>query len=293
MLPQSQSLRVIYFSSQPAAITNAVAGLLEQAGLKVLLVVTTPGPAARRTEAYKDVVAHHTPGFDVLVTSHMGRLAGMLGSLEPDLIFVTGFPWKLPAEVLSLPRLGSINTHPALLPAYRGPDPLFWQIMNGETRTGLTVHRMDTEFDTGPILAQESMPIGPDDDIDIITERILPLGVSLLPRAIGAVLAGEPGTPQPEEGASYAPLRSEQDRELDWSRAAQQLRNQVRAWGHEGAIGHINGQAWLVRRAHLADAGSGNEAPPGSVVILAPGSTAVQTGDGLLVLEDAVPLAGE
>src|SRR5436309_12852162 len=106
-------LRIVYFSSRPSDLTNLVAGAFQQAGAEILLVVITPGPPARRTEAYKDVVANKLPGVDILVTSHIPRLAPMLRELKPDLIFVTGFPWRLPAELLSIPRLGSINTHPA------------------------------------------------------------------------------------------------------------------------------------------------------------------------------------
>src|SRR4051812_15941473 len=155
-------LRIVYFSSRPSDLTNSVAGSLQEAGAEVLLVVTTPGPSARRTDAYKDVVNNKLPGIDILVTSHMDRLVPMLRELELDLIFVTGFPWRLPTELLALPRLGAINTHPTVLPRYRGPNPLFWMMMNGETEAGMTIHRMDGDFDTGPILAQATMPIDPD-----------------------------------------------------------------------------------------------------------------------------------
>src|SRR6476659_4871052 len=239
-------LRIVYFSSRPSDLTNLVAGALQQAGAEVLLLVTTPGPPARRTEAYKDVVNNKLPGIDILVTSHIDRLAPMLRELKPDLIYVTGFPWRLPADLLALPRLGAINTHPAALPSYRGPSPLFWMLMNGEKEIGLTIHRMDAEFDTGPILAQATMPIDPDWYIEDLFANVGSLAPKVISQAFAAVLAGEPGTPQPTEGASYAPLATEADRRLDWSRPAEQLRNQVRAWGMEGAIGQIDGQDWVV-----------------------------------------------
>ena len=213
----------------------------------------------------------------------------MLRELKPDLIFVTGFPWRLPAELLSLPRLGSINTHPAALPKYRGPNPVFWQIMNGEPEIGLTVHRMEAEFDTGPILAQATMLIDPEWYIEDLGAHLGELGPKVIPRAFAAVIAGEPGTPQPTEGASYAPMTTEADRELDWNRPAAQLRNQVRAWSMEGAIGQINGQPWIVRRARLIEDQERNAHSHrvGSLVELGSKGRAVQTGDGLLLLEDA------
>src|SRR5215210_2406148 len=159
MFGSERGLRLVYFTSLTSDVANMIAGALQQSGVEILLMVTTPGPSSRPTEAYKDVVANKLPGVDVLVTSHIPRLAAMLRELKPDLIFVTGFPWRLPGELLSVPRLGSINTHPAPLPRYRGPNPIFWQILNGEPEIGLTIHRMDTEFDTGPILAQATMPV--------------------------------------------------------------------------------------------------------------------------------------
>jgi methionyl-tRNA formyltransferase len=291
MLGSLPKLRIVYFSSQPSNVTNVVVGALQQAGAEVLLVVATPGPAARRTEAYKDVVANKLPGVDILVTSHIPRLAGMLRELEPDLIFVTGFPWRLPAELISLPRLGSINTHPAALPRYRGPNPLFWQLMNGEPEIGMTVHRMDAEFDTGPILAQASMPIDPEWYIEDVEAHLGEIGIRAVREAFAAVIAGEPGRPQPTEGASYAPLATEVDRDLDWSRPAQQLRNRVRAWSTEGATGRIDGQRWIVRRARvIEDPGGGGSARVGEMVDVGSGRRAVRTADGLLLLEDAEPL---
>jgi methionyl-tRNA formyltransferase len=291
-LPKMPTLRIVYFSSRPSNLTNVIAGALLEAGAEVLLIVTTPGPPARRTEAYKDVVENKLPGVDILVTSHMRRLAPMLREMKLDLIFVTGFPWRLPAELVALPRLGSINTHPAALPKYRGPNPVFWQMMNGESEVGMTIHRMDTEFDTGPILAQATMPIDPDWYIEDLEAALGQLGAVVVPRAFAAVLAGEPGTPQPTEGASYAPLTSEGDRKLDWNRPAAQLRNQVRAWGREGAVGEVDGRQWIVRRARVVE-NRGERATVGSMVDLGTEGQAVQTRDGLLLLEDAEALPKE
>ena len=289
-LPRMPKLRIVYFSSRPSSLTNVAARGLLEAGAELLLIVTTPGPPARPTEAYKDVVENKLPGVDILVTSHIRRLAPMLREMKLDLIFVTGFPWRLPAELVSLPRLGSINTHPAVLPRYRGPNPVFWQMMNGESEVGMTIHRMDTEFDTGSILAQATMPIDPDWYIEDLEMALGQLGAMVVPKAFAAVLAGEPGTPQPAEGASYAPLTTDADRKLDWTRPAVQLRNQVRAWGREGAVGEIDGRQWIVRRARVVERG-GAKAEVGGLVELGLQGRAVQTGDGLLLLEDAEPLA--
>ncbi len=190
------SMRIILFSNQPPPLVNAVVESLGAMGQQVLLVVTTPGTRSRPNENYHRIVASARRDLDVLVTSHMSRLPAILRGLEPDVIFSAGFPWKFPPALLEIPRLGCINAHPALLPKYRGPEPVFWQIMNGEPQIGMTIHRMDAEFDTGPILVQRAMDISEDDDIDSVFSKLLTLGGPLLPEALAAVAAGVPGRAQ-------------------------------------------------------------------------------------------------
>lgn len=280
------SFRIVLFTNLAAEGAAALLGLLTGLGQQVPLVVTTPGPSRRPNTAYRDYPAVLPRGQDVLVTSHIRLLPAMLAPLEPDLIFTAGFPWLLPDALLALPRLGCINAHPALLPRYRGPDPLFWTFANGEREMGLTVHRMDGSFDTGPILAQRSIAISPDDDADSIFPKLAAAGAELLPRVLARVLAGEPGTPQPAEGASYARLITDDDRRLDWRRPAAELRNRVRACASRGALAEVDGRTLLVRRARVVDAVP--SAAPGAVLDDAP--LIVQTGADALLLEDAVPL---
>jgi methionyl-tRNA formyltransferase len=277
-------MRIIYFSNQPAEVVNAVIEGLEALGQHVLLLVTTPGTRARPSIDYQRTVAGMRRDLDILVTTHMSRLAGMLRPLEPDLIFTTGFSWKLPPELLALPRLGSVNAHPSLLPRYRGPNPLYWHFINEETHGGLTMHRMDADFDTGPILVQRAFEIAPDDDIDSFFPKLLEVGGPMIPEMLQAVAAGEPGTPQPIEGASYAPLCTEADRWLDWTRPAAQLRNQVRGWGSQGALASIAGQTYLVARARTV--ASTAAAQPGTILDRTDNTFLLQTGEGALLIVD-------
>jgi methionyl-tRNA formyltransferase len=276
------SMRIIYFSNQSPEVVNTVIEGLETLGQHVLLLVTTPGTRTRPSIEYQRTVASMRRDLDILITTHMSRLAGMLRPLEPDLIFATGFSWKLPPELLALPRLGSVNAHPSLLPRYRGPNPLYWHFINDEAQGGLTIHRMDAEFDTGPILVQRAFEIAPDDDIDTYSSKLLEVGGPMIPEMLQAVAAGEPGTPQPVEGASYAPLCTEADRWLDWTRPAMQLRNQVRGWGSQGALASIDGQTYLVSRARTI--ASSASAPPGTMLDRTDNTFRVQTGDGALLI---------
>src|SRR5262245_13557280 len=103
--PALPRFRIVYFVSIGSQVANALLQLFAALNQEVLLVVTTPGPPTRPMTGYKDIVANIPPGVDVLVTSHIKRLARMLAPLEPDLIFVSGFPWRFPADLLALPRL--------------------------------------------------------------------------------------------------------------------------------------------------------------------------------------------
>jgi methionyl-tRNA formyltransferase len=283
------SMRIIYFSNQSPEVVNAVIEGLEALGQQVLLLVTTPGTRTRPSVEYQRTVANARRDLDILVTTHMNRLAGMLRPLEPDLIFTTGFSWKLPSELLTLPRLGSVNAHPSLLPRYRGPNPLYWHFIYDEAQGGLTMHRMDGEFDTGPILVQRTVEIAPDDDIDSFFPKLLAVGGPMIPEMLQAVAAGVPGTPQPIEGSSYAPLCTETDRWLDWTRPAEQLRNQVRGWGSQGTLANINGQTYLVRRARTIASTSTSQ--PGTILDRTDNTYLIQTGEGALLILDIKKLS--
>src|SRR5256885_8399785 len=96
-------------------------------------------------------------GVSLLFARDKHAVAPLLRGLAPDLVVCDGFDWKLPQEALDVPRLGSINQHPALLPRHRGPIPMAWALREGDGVFGVTWHRMDADFDTGPILAQATI----------------------------------------------------------------------------------------------------------------------------------------
>lgn len=285
-----ESLRIVYFTSQGATVTGLIAGLLRELGHEIPLIVMTPGTARRPSLAYQDVTAHPPLPATLLITSKMKQLPALLAGLAPDLILVTSFPRLLPPEVLAIPRLGGVNGHPAPLPAYRGPDPIFWQFYHGEPRIGLTMHRMAGEFDTGPILAQGAAPIGPDDTPDDIYPLLYSLAPSLIKEALDKVIAGDPGMPQDEARASYAPLSTVADRTVNWSRTAEQLHNQVRACYGSGALATVGGVERMIHRARLEPSIIAAGVNPGEVILTTEAGTVMQTGDGALLITEMGPV---
>lgn len=212
-----------------------------------------------------------------------------LRALRPDLIVVAAFGLILPQEVLDIPHHGCLNVHASLLPRWRGAAPVAAAILAGDAKTGCTIMRMEAGIDTGPILAQKAIPIAPDDTTASLTLRLARLGAELLSATLPRWLAGEI-TPQPQDEAcaTYAPMVRKEDGRLDWTRPADHLARQVRAYQPwPGAYTTWKGQLLKVLRAHALNDAS---AEVGRVMAWGNGA-AVGTGEGMLVL-DEVQLAG-
>lgn len=177
---------------------------------------------------------------DVLLPARRSSIAPLLASVEPDLVVCMGFPWKIPPDALAVPRLGWLNGHPSLLPRHRGPLPVAWAIREGDEEIGFTIHRMDAELDTGPILAQRRFPIGEYEAPDSFYPRIGPIGMEALAEALERLATGDEGTPQ-EHGGSYETFFTEDDAWLDLSRPAAELHRLTWAWRYAMSLGATRG----------------------------------------------------
>ncbi|HEU0164159.1 MAG TPA: formyltransferase family protein [Thermomicrobiales bacterium] len=282
--------RVVIFTTIAGGIVYTLTdAVLQQFGHRVVGVMTTPGPPARRSADYLSVVGAVRPGVDVLVSTHPSRWAAMLAPLRPDLIICCGFPYRIPQAVVAMARLGAINVHPSLLPRHRGPWPLNWTFRSDDAVAGMTVHRITTAFDTGPILAQGSVPVEDEDDGDALMGKLAPLAVQLLAAALQRVAAGDPGDPQDERLATEAPFFEDAWYRVDWSQPARTVHNQVRSWtgvsgGSHGALAEIDGELVVIARTRLLPV-------PETSVALAPGSLIRRDDDGMIVQCGDGPIA--
>src|SRR5215469_137425 len=120
----------------------------------------------------------------------MQDLPRHITALRPHAICVACFPYRLPREILRIPRLGSLNVHPSLLPDNRGPDPLFWTFRRGDTFTGVTIHLMEMGLDTGPILLQKRLEIPDGTSEQLLEQRLADCGAKLLLEALSGLDAG-------------------------------------------------------------------------------------------------------
>jgi methionyl-tRNA formyltransferase len=173
-------------------------------------------------------VADDPEELDVLFASSKHSIAPLLRAYEPDLALCTGFPWKIPAEAIAVPKHGIVNGHPSLLPRYRGPFPVAWAVRNGETEIGMSFHLMDAEFDTGNVLAQVPIEITADDTMETLFGRFPPLTAELLPIVFDRLARGDLGEPQ--EGGEYQSLFEDDYRFVDLTQNRADVHRQVRAW---------------------------------------------------------------
>src|SRR5271154_7506251 len=154
-----------------------------------------------------------------------------LHGLKPDLIVVVAYGQILPQSILDLPKFGCVNVHTSLLPKYRGASPIQSAILNGEMETGVTIMKMDAGLDTGEIISQTRTPILPEDNSQMLHDRLAQLGAELLVGTIPDYIAGKTlPKPQPAEGASYAAKIKKKDGKIDWNEPAEKILNRLRAF---------------------------------------------------------------
>jgi methionyl-tRNA formyltransferase len=227
-------VRIVLLTTVPPVAHAFVPALRELGHEPVAIVSARYRPdrlTANRRAHLHEMVESAPAELDVLFPASKQPLERLFRAYEPDLVVCTGYSWKVTAEALAVPKLGAINSHPSLLPRHRGPIPFAWTLREGDSEWGITWHRMDAELDTGPILAQTSIPVLDDEcTIDEIGPRIGAAALSLLPRALERVEAGDPGEPQTEQGATWAGYFGEDYATVDWSRPARAVHDQVRAW---------------------------------------------------------------
>jgi methionyl-tRNA formyltransferase len=220
-----------------------------------------------------------------------------LRALNADLFVVCDYGQILSAETLSLAALGGINLHASLLPRYRGAAPINWAIYHGEKETGITVIHMTPRLDAGPSLVQHAVPIGPADDAVEMEKRLSQLGVGAVREAIDMLVDWDGASPlgqsQDPGLATKAPRLKRTDGEVDWSRTADEIYDQIRAlkpW--PGTFTH-----WLRPGDEpmrlILDActplPSQSAASPGEVVLSDGQRLHIATGGGVLSLDRVQP----
>lgn len=202
-----------------------------------------------------------------------------------DVMVVAAYGLLLPQEVLDIAPHGCINIHASLLPRWRGAAPIHRAIEAGDTQTGITLMQMDAGLDTGAIIAESRMAIHDDDTTGTLHDRLALAGAQRIVQALAALERDGtlPATPQPDAGATYAEKISKHEAALDWRRPAIDLARQVRAFdpfpGCVATLDQTTLKIWAARPVERA-----HDAPPGTLLEVAPEGIVVACGDGALRL---------
>ena len=202
-----------------------------------------------------------------------------LASHEADLCVMAYVLLFVPEEALNVPKFGSIQYHPSLLPWHKGPSSINWPIIMGKQKTGLSIFWPDNGLDTGPILLQKEVDIGPDDTLgSIYFDKLFPLGVEAMMESIELVREGKaPKVAQDPDDGSYEGWCRKADVEIDWSRPTGEVYNLIRGANPQpGAWTTFGGNEVKVFDSRKADM-SGE---PGSVLSVAEDGIVIATGDG-------------
>jgi methionyl-tRNA formyltransferase len=252
-------VRAVIYSSVPPAIVGLDAAA-RSVGVEPVAVIAPRAARDANARARRDAILEAAPaGLDLCFASDRASLERLTRAFEPELGLCTGYPWRLPPEVLAIPRLGVVNTHPSRLPRLRGPYPFAWAVREGDDELWLTIHLMDEEFDTGPILAQGSRPMPADTSIDGLGPPLRDLASELIPTGLRRLLSGDRGDPQSDDGATYAGPFGEDYATLDPARSRAELERQVRAWAWmfaapvPGPIAEVGGRRLRVLAVSVDD----------------------------------------
>ncbi len=283
-------MKIIFMGTPDFAV--AALDALCRDGREVILAVTQPdrqkGRGRKVIQTPVKVCAEKwgVPVFQPARIREAGAIE-QIRSLEPDLIVVAAFGQILPQELLDIPRLGCINIHASLLPRLRGAAPIQWSVINGDSESGITLMQMDAGLDTGDILFQESVPIGPQETGESLYDRLAQLGGEMIVKYLPAIEAGDiHPVPQQDSLSTYAPMLKKEMGEIDWTMPAGQIEQRMRGmlpW--PGAYTTLGGHILKIWRARVqTDAQVPAGTSPGTVLYTDKKTICVAAGQGALEL---------
>ena len=289
----------ILFMGTPDIAARSLAALLE-AGHTVVGVFTRADKPVGRKQVLtappvkKLAVEHGIPVWQP-ATLRDGEAEKVFRALQPDLVVVVAYGRILPPELLHIAPLGCINLHVSLLPKYRGSAPIQWAVLNGDTRTGVTIMQLDEGCDTGDILMVEPVEIGPETTSGELFDQVSAVGAETLVRAVEDLAAGRL-TPHPQDGAmaTKAPPLTKEMARFTFAEPAEHLHNWVRGMNPwPVAFFELDGKKIKVLESRLAE--NPQQAAPGTVLALKPLTIACARGALQLLTvtpEGGRPMAG-
>ena len=266
----------LVFCGTPEFAVPALEAVLG-AGHEVALVLTQPDrPSGRGMQLAASPVKQAALAAGIAIEQPAKirnnlELRARLEGIAPDAILVVAYGRIIPGWMLELPRFGNLNLHGSLLPKYRGAAPIQWAVARGETVTGVTTMRIDEGLDTGDMLLQRELAIGPEETAADVYPSLAQIGAELMLETLRGLEAGTiTPVPQVDALATLAPILTREDGRMDFSRSAREIYNRWRGfYPWPGAWAILGGKKFSVARMALA-----GEARVGS----APGALLVEDG---------------
>lgn len=247
-------MRIIFMGTPEFAVPSLE--ILLENGYEVVGVVTAPDKPGGRQGMMQSAVKQfaEAKGLNILQPEKLKNpdFIIALQELRADLQIVVAFR-MLPEMVWSMPPMGTMNLHGSLLPKYRGAAPINWAVIRGETETGLTTFLLKHEIDTGDLLFQEKVPIGPDETAGELHDRMMQIGAKLVLKSVKALeLGGTQPMPQADIEATHAPKIFAETCRINFNQPSVNVHNFIRGLSpYPGAWTTMDGKTLKLLRSSL------------------------------------------
>ncbi|MEK9158428.1 MAG: methionyl-tRNA formyltransferase [Patescibacteria group bacterium] len=219
---------IVFFGTSEFAVPAL--NLLVREGYRVILVVTPPDEPAGRSRVLQPSpikIAAQALGLTVAQPPNLNQ---ELGIMNYELGVVCAYGKLIPKKLLDIPKYGTLNIHPSLLPKYRGASPIQAAILGGDKETGVSIMKLDAKMDHGPIVVQETIKIDPEETAVELNRRLAEVGAKLLIKIIPQYLNGENKSEKQDDAkATYTKILNREDGKINWTRSADEIYNQWRA----------------------------------------------------------------
>jgi methionyl-tRNA formyltransferase len=271
-------MRIIIIGQGPFG--EKVLEALIKKGEDVVGVFTPPD---KRGEAMKELAERSKISFIRPAQMKNPEVLSIFGELKPDLIILAFVTDIIPERLLKVPSIGTICYHPSLLPRHRGASGINWAIIQGDTRTGLTIFWVDRGIDTGPILLQKEVEIGSNDTTgSLYFNTLFPMGVDAIVEAVELIKKGKaPRIPQDESKATYEPPCDDRVASLDFEKSINDVYNLVRGCDPQpGAYTTFKGKRVRFYDARMSPSASGKK--PGEIVAIEEGGLQIAARGGTI-----------
>lgn len=286
-------LKIVYMGTPSFAVPTLQA-LIEE-GHEIVGVFCQPDKQSGRGKKIqrppvKEVALSHNLSVYQPVTLRDSKTEELLKSLAPDLIVVVAYGKILPPWLIALPKYGCINVHASILPSYRGPAPIHWAILNGDTETGVTIMKMDNGLDTGDILYIQRVMIDEKETAGELFHKLSILGGTCINKVIDGYVGGNIiPTPQDHDKATFTNKITKDMGRISWKDSARNIVNRIRALNPApGCYSFINGKRLKIWEATISDMPTTME-KPGTILAVTKRSFVVLTGEGSLEITMVQP----